>query len=95
MYVIWDLETDSADTNFLTILEIGAIKLDQNFNEIDRFSARCRIPTDRVPSATALCINQTNLELLTKTNLSHYDFLNMIEKNFSHLVQLHSWHIQG
>ena len=82
MYVIWDLETDSADTNFLTILEIGAIKLDQNFNEIDRFSARCRIPTDRVPSATALCINQTNLELLTKTNLSHYDFLNMIEKKF-------------
>ena len=33
-YVVWDLETDSADTNWLTILEIGAILLDENFKEI-------------------------------------------------------------
>ena len=81
-YVVWDLETDSADTNWLTILEIGAILLDENFKEIERFSARCRIPQDRVPSATALCINRSNIDLLTKGNLSHYELLSMTEQKF-------------
>ena len=77
-YVVWDLETDSADTNWLTILEIGAILLDENFKEIERFSARCRIPQDRVPSATALCINRSNIDLLTKKRGSRFDiFLTM------------------
>ena len=81
-YVVWDLETDSADTNWLQILEVGCIFLDKNFKEIERFSARCRIRPDRVPSATALCINRTNVNLLTKANLSSYQFLNIIEKKF-------------
>ena len=37
--------------------EIGAILLDENFNEKERFTARCRMPQDRVPSATALCLS--------------------------------------
>ena len=81
-YVVWDLETDSADTNWLQILEVGCIFLDKNFKEIERFSARCRIRPDRVPSATALCINRTNVDLLTKANLSSYQFLTIIEKKF-------------
>ena len=61
-YVIWDIETDSAQLDWATIIEIGAILLDQNFKEKERFSVRCRIPQDRVPSATALCINKSNVE---------------------------------
>jgi exodeoxyribonuclease-1 len=38
------------------MLEVGAILLDNNFKEIERFEARCRLPKDRVPTATALCI---------------------------------------
>ena len=57
-YVIWDVETDSADTNYATIIEIGALLLDENFREKERFSTRCRLPQDRVPSATALCVNR-------------------------------------
>ena len=64
-YVIWDVETDSADTNYATIIEIGALLLDENFREKERFSARCRIPQDRVPSATALCVNRSSIDLLT------------------------------
>ena len=30
-YVIWDVETDSADTNYANIIEIGALLLDENF----------------------------------------------------------------
>jgi exodeoxyribonuclease-1 len=53
-YVVWDIETDSAQTDWATIIEIGAILLDENFKEKERFSASCRMPQDRVPSATAL-----------------------------------------
>ena len=60
-YVVWDIETDSAQLDWATMIEIGAILLDENFNEKDRFTARCRMPQDRVPSATALCINKSNV----------------------------------
>jgi exodeoxyribonuclease-1 len=81
-YVVWDIETDSAQTDWATIIEIGGILLDENFKEKDRFSARCRLPQDRVPSATALCINRSNVDLLTKGNLSHYEMLSQVEKKF-------------
>ena len=81
-YVVWDIETDSAQTDWATIIEIGGILLDENFKEIERFSSRCRLPQDRVPSATALCINKSNVDLLTKGNLSHYEMLTQVEKKF-------------
>ena len=65
-YVVWDIETDQADTSYCTILELAAIWLDKNFKEKERFTVRCRIPQDRVPSATALCINRSSYDLLTK-----------------------------
>jgi len=81
-YVVWDIETDSAQTDWATIIEIGGILLDENFKELERFSARCRLPQDRVPSATALCINKSNVDLLTKGNLSHYEMLAQVEQKF-------------
>ena len=81
-YVVWDIETDSAQTDWATIIELGAILLDDNFKEKDRFSVRCRMPQDRVPSATALCINKSNVDLITKGNLSHYEMLVQVEKKF-------------
>ena len=45
-YVVWDIETDSAQTDWATIIEIGGILLDENFIELERFSARCRMPQD-------------------------------------------------
>ena len=39
-------------------------------------------PQDRVPSATALCINKSNVDLITKGNLSHYEMLIQVEKKF-------------
>ena len=81
-YVIWDIETDSAQLDWATMIEIGAILLDENFIEKERFSARCRMPQDRVPSATALCINKSNVDLITKGNLSHYQMIAQVEKKF-------------
>ena len=81
-YVVWDIETDSAQLDWATMIEIGAILLDENFNEKERFNARCRMPQDRVPSATALCINKSNVDLITKGNLSHYQMVAQVEKKF-------------
>ena len=81
-YVVYDLETDSAQLDWATVVEIGAVLLDDNFKEKDRFSARCRMPQDRVPSATALCINRSNVDLITKGNLSHYQMIDQVEKKF-------------
>ena len=58
-YVVWDIETDSAQLDWATMIEIGAILLDENFNEKDRFTARCRMPQDRVP------VSYTHLTLPT------------------------------
>ncbi len=84
-YVVWDVETDQAETSFCSILELAAIWLDENFKEKKngRFKIRCRLPQDRVPSATALCINRTSYDLLTKSNLSHYQLLNYVQKKFN------------
>ena len=81
-YVIWDIETDSAQLDWATMIEVGAILLDENFKEKERFSARCKMPQDRVPSATALCINKSNVDLITKGNMSHYQMIAQIEKKF-------------
>jgi len=81
-FVIWDIETDSAQLDWATMIEVGAILLDENFKEKERFSARCRMPQDRVPSATALCINKSNVDLITKGNMSHYEMIAQLEKKF-------------
>ena len=82
-YVVYDIETDSAATDWATIIEFGAILLDENFKEIEeRFSERCRLPQDRVPSATALCVNRSSIDLLTKQNLSHYQLISKVEQKF-------------
>ena len=81
-FVIWDIETDSAQLDWATMIEVGAILLDENFKEKERFSARCRMPQDRVPSATALCINKSNVDLITKGNLSHYELIAQLEQKF-------------
>ena len=94
-YVIWDIETDSAQLDWATMIEIGAILLDENFNEKERFTARCRMPQDRVPSATALCINKSNVDLITKGNLSHYQMIAQVEKNFENGHQQHLWDFQA
>ena len=81
--VIWDIESDGANTAFSSIIELGAIWVDKDFKEKDRFVYRCRIPEGQIPQATALCVNRSNVDLLTKVNMSHYEMLNQVEKKFS------------
>ena len=79
---IWDIETDSSKTDFLNILEIGAILLNDSFQELDRFSFRSRLPDGAIPQATALLVNKTPVKMLTQANLSQYQMLGEVEKQF-------------
>ncbi len=79
---IYDIESSSALTSWASILEIGGILIDENFKEIDRFSLRGRIPSYEIPQASALLVNRTSIDLLTKTNLSNYMLIDHVEKIF-------------
>ncbi len=79
---IWDIESSSAITDFGSIIEIGGVLVDENFNEKDRFNLRCRLPEGEIPQAMALIVNKTSVDQLTKINLSHYQMLGEIEKIF-------------
>ena len=43
-FVIWDIESSNANTDFGSIIEIGGILVDENLKERDRFNLRCRLP---------------------------------------------------
>ena len=79
---IYDIESSSALTSWASILEIGGILIDENFKEIDRFNLRGRIPSYELPQASALIVNKTSINLLTKSNLSNYELISQVEAIF-------------
>ena len=40
-YIFYDFETTGRDSNWDQIIQVGAILTNSNFQEIDRFDARC------------------------------------------------------
>ena len=49
------------------------------------------MPEGEVPSAKALLVNSTSIDLLTKGNYSHYDFLGAVENFFQNVLQQCLW----
>ena len=80
--VIYDTETTNS-TIWGSIIEVGAVVVDKNLKEIGKLNIRGRMPEGEVPSAKALLVNSTSIDLLTIGNYSHYDFLGAVENFFS------------
>ena len=80
--VIYDTETTNS-TIWGSIIEVGAVVVDKNLKEIGKLNIRGRMPEGEVPSAKALLVNSTSVDLLTKGNYSHYDFLGAVENFFT------------
>ena len=78
---IFDTETTNS-TIWGSIIEVGAVVVDKNLKEIGKLNIRGRMPEGEVPSAKALLVNSTSINLLTKGNYSHYDFLGTVENFF-------------
>ena len=79
-YVFYDLETTGKNKDWSQIIQFGAICVDEQFNELDRFETRCRLKTGLVPEPEALIVNNTSINNLEKTNLSHYDLTKDIKR---------------
>ena len=79
-YVFYDLETTGRNNTWDQIIQVGAILVDSNFNEIDRFEERCRLKSGVIPEPGALIVNKTSIEMLNKVNLSHYELIKKIQE---------------
>ena len=83
-FVFYDTETTGTDTAFDQILQFGAIRTDENLNEIDRFEIRCRLLPHVVPAPMALKVTGIATENLTDPALpSHYDAMRQVHAKLS------------
>ena len=81
-YVFYDFETTGRSSTWDQILQCGAILVNDDFQELDRFEARCSLNQDIIPEPTALLVNKTKPDQLAKTNLSHYGLVNQMHEVF-------------
>ena len=79
-YVFYDLETTGTNKDWSQIIQFGAVCVDENFRELDRFESRCRLKTGVVPEPEALIVNNTSIEKLENTNYTHYNLINDVKK---------------
>ena len=78
-FVFYDTETTGIDTAFDQILQFGAIRLDAELNEIERFEMRCRLLPDVVPSPSAMLVTDVSAKQLIDPSLpSHYKMVQAI-----------------
>ncbi len=82
-FVFYDLETTGRNATWDQILQVGAILVDSNFKEIDRFEERCRLRLGLIPEPGALIVNKTSVEMLNNVNLSHYELVKKIQDIFN------------
>ena len=80
--IFYDFETTGRDPHWDQILQVGATKVSKEFNEIDSFEFRCRLKPGLIPSPFALAVNNTDYSKLLKTECSHYEMLQKLEKKF-------------
>ena len=74
-FVFYDFETSSSNKQWGQIIEVGAILVDDQLNELDRFESRCRLSPGIIPEAMSLIVSNTSPKKLKETNLSHYEMV--------------------
>ena len=74
-FVFYDFETSSSNKYWGQIIQIGAILTNDNFDELDRYDARCRLSPGIIPEAMALIVNKSSPKMLKGSNLSHYEMI--------------------
>ena len=83
-FVFYDTETTGTDTAFDQILQFGAIRTDDDLNEIDRFEIRCRLQPHIVPAPMALKVTGITPRMLLDPALpSHYQAMRQVHAKLS------------
>ena len=86
-YVFYDFETCSSNVSYGQIIEAAAVLVNDDFQELDRFEARCRLSPGIIPEAMALIVNKTSVSMLKKTNLSHYNMIKQMLEKFNRILE--------
>ena len=82
-YVFYDCETCSSNVSYGQIIEAGAVLVNDDFQELDRYEGRCRLSPGIIPEAMALIVNKSSVAMLKETNLSHYQMMKQIVQKFN------------
>jgi len=83
-FIFYDTETTGIETAFDQILQFGAIKTDDDLNELDRFEIKCRLQPHVVPAPGALLTTgMTPAQLLDETLPTHYEMVREIRKKLN------------
>ena len=80
--VFYDFETCSSNVSYGQIIQAAAVLVNDNFQELDRYEARCKLSPGVVPEAMALLVNKTTPKMLKETNLSHYQMIRQMVNKF-------------
>jgi len=80
--VFYDFETCSSNVSYGQIIQAAAVLVNEDFQELDRYEARCKLSPGVVPEAMALLVNKTSPKILKETNLSHYQMVRQLVKKF-------------
>jgi len=82
-YVFYDFETTGLDTKFSQPIQIAAIAVDEDFNQIDDpINVRCRLKDGVIPNPSALLVHKVPIDIL-KNEQSFYSMMDFIYKKFS------------
>ncbi|MDP1574822.1 MAG: exodeoxyribonuclease I [Coxiellaceae bacterium] len=76
-YLFYDLETSGLSPAFDQILQFAAVRLDQNFEELERHNIRVQLSEDTIPSPQALVVNRTSVAMFHE-GVSEYDAIQKI-----------------
>ena len=80
--VFYDFETCSSNVSYGQIIQAGAVLVNDNFQELDRYEGRCKLSPGIVPEAMALLVNKTTPKMLKETYLSHYQMIRELVDKF-------------
>ena len=81
-FVFYDLETSGRNAIWDQIIQIGAILVNENFEEVDRYESRCSLRPGLIPEPGALIVNKTTPLMLKNSNLSHFKLINEMKDVF-------------
>ena len=81
-YVFYDFETSGINVNFDQPLQIAAVLLDEEFNEIDVIDERCKLKDGVIANPKALLVNRVKIDILRDAQ-SFYDMMDIVQDKFS------------
>jgi exodeoxyribonuclease I len=83
-YVFYDTETSGISTAFDQILQIAAIRTDEQLKETDRFNLRCRLSPYVIPHPAALRVTGMSIEAVSDPALPcHYEMMREVHRRFT------------